>query len=266
MNLYQTPTDACINVHRDIVNHGDTARPRGMEIREQLGYTFKITEPWRIPVNIHNRGLNHNIGIIEALNLLGQTSTPEKLVDTAPVFERYLDSGSLHGAYGPRIHGRLHDLVQQIEHDTDTRQAVLTIYNSAQDLNRVKNDIPCTIALQYFIRDNRLHAHTMMRSNDAHLGLPYDLFQFITLQAAIAAHFDIGIGGYTHTAGSMHVYQQHYEHSREWRNLDTHANTTPGLFNTMPIADTSQRARAILNQQPIANPSRHEQWMINKLT
>ena len=264
MNLYKTPTDACINVYRDIQRNGTTSQPRGMEIRETLGYTFKITMPWQLPVNIHDRKLNHGIGIIEALNLVGQTSTPEKLVDTAPVFERYIDTSVLHGAYGPRIHGHLHDLVQQIERDNDTRQAVLTIYNSAQDLNRVKNDIPCTIALQYFIRDNRLHAHTMMRSNDVYLGLPYDLYQFITMQAAIAAHFDIEIGEYTHTAGSMHLYKQHYDQDEHWRNLDTQQKPAV-LYPHRHIAETSQRARQILNQQPVTNPSLHEQWMINKL-
>jgi hypothetical protein len=54
----------------------------------------------------------------------------------------------------------------------------------------------------------RLNVRTTMRSNDAWLGLPYDLFQFTQLQLTICNVMGYDPGTYTHTAWSMHLYQE----------------------------------------------------------
>ena len=266
MHTFQTPSDACVTLLNHTIKNGVIHAPRNQTIKETLGLTFRVEQPFHLPINMHgNRNLNHLIGIVEALNLLGQTSTPELLAAATSMFNRYMDSDVLHGAYGPRVHGLLDDAVKQIEQDRDTRQAVINIYNSRQDLHKNKRDIPCTIALQYFVRNDQLHAHTYMRSNDLYLGLPYDLFQFISLQDAIAGHFDIPIGHYTHTVGSAHVYEQHWQHVDRFTPGWTDPMQPTYLYNPAPIGKTSQRARAILNKQPIDEPSPFEKFMIDQL-
>ena len=266
MHIFETPSDACVTLLNHTIKNGVQHAPRNQLIKETLGLHFRIEQPYHLPVTIHaGRNLNHAIGTVEALNLLGQTTTPELLASATSVFNRYMNQNVLHGAYGPRVHGLLDDAVQQIEKDRDTRQAVIQIYNSRQDLNRDKNDIPCTIALQYFLRNDQLHAHTYMRSNDLYLGLPYDLFQFISLQDAIAGHFDTPIGHYTHTVGSAHVYQQHWQHVDQYTPKWTDPGHPTYLYDPRPIGETSQRARAILNKQPVDNPSWFETFMVEQL-
>lgn len=52
---------------------------------------------------------------------------------------------------------------------------------------------------------------TYMRSNDAWLGFPYDVFNFTMIQNYVAAALDVAIGRYFHMVGSMHVYEEHYD-------------------------------------------------------
>jgi thymidylate synthase len=106
--------------------------------------------------------------------------------------------------------------------DPDSRRAVLIIAAPADFVfGEDSKDVPCTLSLQFFVRDNRLHLHTHMRSNDAFWGLTYDLFSFTLLQECMmlelrAAGMDkLQLGSYTHTAGSLHIYERHFQQSAE---------------------------------------------------
>jgi hypothetical protein len=98
-------------------------------------------------------------------------------------------------------------------------------------------DIPCTLDWQFLVRDNRLHMGVAMRSNDAWLGFPYDVFAFTCFQRVVAAHLGVDVGLYHHhVIGSMHLYARdeegarhaikmrelpHFEHSHSWHLDDT---------------------------------------------
>ena len=49
---------------------------------------------------------------------------------------------------------------------------------------------------------------TYMRSNDAYVGLPHDIFAFTMLQELIARSIDAELGSYHHMAGSLHLYDK----------------------------------------------------------
>jgi thymidylate synthase len=61
------------------------------------------------------------------------------------------------------------------------------------------------------VRDARLHLIGTMRSNDAYLGLPHDVFAFTMLQEIVARAVGVELGEYIHFAGSLHLYAEHYE-------------------------------------------------------
>ena len=61
-----------------------------------------------------------------------------------------------------------------------------------------------------------------MRSQDVVFGMPYDIFTFSTLayhmQMLLWTHYDIGVrlGRLYVRAGSMHIYERHYEDAQAW--------------------------------------------------
>jgi thymidylate synthase len=107
--------------------------------------------------------------------------------------------------------------------DPDSRRAVLLINEPADEVLAVttgSKDVPCTLSLQFFIRENKLHLHVHMRSNDAVWGLTNDLFSFTLFQECMLLDLQetypdkfgsLELGSYYHTAGSLHIYERHFE-------------------------------------------------------
>jgi hypothetical protein len=129
----------------------------------------------------------------------------------AKSYAKYADeNGKVRGAYGPRLMGQLYDCVQMLKRDRRSRQAVVAIWNKhdVEDANGGQSHVPCTLSLQFLLRDEQLHCVGTMRSNDAWLGFPYDVFAFTCVQRLVASALDASVGWYKHQVGSMHAYER----------------------------------------------------------
>lgn len=127
-------------------------------------------------------------------------------------YDKFSDDGQhVYGAYGPRIFkmrgkvNQIENVIKLLKRKRSSRQAVIQIFN-AEDIVRPHNDIPCTCTIQFFVRRDGLHMVTHMRSNDAFLGLPHDIFAFTLLQEIVARSLRIRLGSYRHLVGSLHLY------------------------------------------------------------
>lgn len=121
------------------------------------------------------------------------------------------DKKTVHGAYGPRLFGgghknQVHNVIKLLKEKPDSRQAVIQLFDSA-DIAKVYKDVPCTCTLQFLIRRNKLHLIASMRSNDAFVGLPHDIFAFTLLQEIVARSVGVELGQYKHAVGSLHLYE-----------------------------------------------------------
>ena len=56
-----------------------------------------------------------------------------------------------------------------------------------------------------------------MRSNDAFVGLPHDIFVFTMLQEIIARRVGIAMGSYTHFVTSMHLYLDDFDKAVQFK-------------------------------------------------
>lgn len=195
-----------------VMKRGAIRETRNEATRELLDVSMRITRPLSaLNMGIDDRGLVMGIGYVEGLMLVGQCSVPEWLADRWSVFETWVDDGVLTGSYGVRAHGAVRHVVSELKRSPMTRRAVLTINNTHRDLAAPSSDVPCTLSLQFLLRDGELHMIATMRSNDLWLGLPYDMIMFVMLQAAIARELRVRVGRYVHHAGSAHVYRKHWE-------------------------------------------------------
>lgn len=95
---------------------------------------------------------------------------------------------------------------QLLLNNSESRQAVIHIKEARNLIDSPTKDVNCTIALQFFVRNNKLDMVVTMRSNDIWLGLPYDLFNFTCMQIQMAMELGVEIGTYYHNAGSLHMY------------------------------------------------------------
>lgn len=94
-----------------------------------------------------------------------------------------------------------------LQDNSNSRQAIIHIKEARNLIDNPTKDLNCTIALQFFLRNNKLDLIATMRSNDVWLGLPYDLFNFTCMQIQMAMELNVDIGAYYHNAGSLHLYK-----------------------------------------------------------
>lgn len=199
-----------------IISEGEYVAPRGMETKEIL-HTNNITVDMRRPVvTSKERRLSYKFMAAEALWMVHGRNDLESLTKFVPRMSDFSDNGQiLAGAYGPRISGQIGYVVGCLAKDLDTRQAALTIWTPNPEPSK---DIPCTVAMTFSVRKGRLYQHAFMRSSDAWLGIPYDIFSFtmvglyvLTLLNYKLPGYDIRPGALTISMTSSHIYMRNVD-------------------------------------------------------
>lgn len=195
------------HVVRWVRDNGLPASPRGVGTREILGATVVIQNPTlALPLGV-GRGVSTQVAAVETLQLIGGFTDPVLTCKASDAFEKVKDGGAFHGAYGPRAAAQFPRIIDRLKADPHSRRAVVTIWDPVQDLFREGlHDYPCTVTLEYTIRENRLIAQTHMRSNDVWLGLAYDAFVFTQVQLTLCHILGVEPGVYIHHASSLHLY------------------------------------------------------------
>lgn len=133
-----------------------------------------------------------------------------------PRYRDYSDDGkTIYGAYGPRLFSlngsidQVQNVIETLRASNSSRRAVIQLFRGEDlddNLQSRREDLPCTCTLQFTVRNHQLNLMVMMRSNDAFMGLPHDVFAFTMLQELIARTLGVEVGPYKHAVGSLHLY------------------------------------------------------------
>lgn len=190
---------------------GENVIVRGMPTIELRHVTIVIEDPADCLMTNVGRNMNLRLAALEALQLISGQQYPELARKVAPNMAQFMDGGSFHGAYGPRLRYQLQKIAQMLVDDPTTRQAVATVWDPSYDGNGGTRDTPCTVYLSFMVRQDKLIMHTHMRSNDVWWGWTYDVAQFCSLQICMAAAVGRDVGEYVHYADSFHLYDRDLE-------------------------------------------------------
>jgi thymidylate synthase len=260
--------------------------PRGMKIRENLFTSFAITNPRDRLLYIPDRKFSLQYVMAEILWYLSGNNETAWISNYSSFWKDISDDGvTANSAYGARIYKahpyqngsafmphperegyvQRNDMPQgwtqwkfvkeELTKDPDSRRAVIHI-RQPQDSYLAKKDVPCTLNLQFFIRDKKLHMIVQMRSNDLILGTALDVPAFTFMQELMALELGLDVGTYYHTSNSMHVYERHYDMCEKILNADTTLASTamPALKEAPPIdklMDLERRARLATKSQEL---------------
>ncbi len=249
-----------------VIKKGVTRSPRG-RLTLDAGFTvIELSSPLdALPLGC-GRALNTNIAAAEAVQLVGAFSRPDLLTQAAPgKFEQFMNGDGFHGSYGDRIRQQVVYAVEKLHGDPLTRRAVATLWHAELDNIENMNDYPCTLALQFQLEGDALCMNTVMRSNDAWLGLPYDMFQFTQLQCSVANSLGAGLGWYRHTAMSLHLYSEHVVRAERIHESDRSPDTAivQGFgrhFQQDPFPAVMRRARRTTTLVVNMEETPSEQW------
>tara|TARA_B100001123_G_scaffold342540_1_gene388692 strand:+ start:15704 stop:16705 length:1002 start_codon:yes stop_codon:yes gene_type:complete len=227
MNVYDNFTQCYLGLIDQVYNTPDfISSPRGQLVKEKLAVKFQINDPRsRIPYTAARKFSLHYM-VAELLWYLSGEDSTEWISNYSSFWRKISDNGkTANSAYGARIF-KTHDriaggqlvqwdyVVNELRKDNDSRRAVIHI-RSPWDSTHAKLDVPCTLALQFFIRDNKLHLVVNMRSSDIILGIAYDIPAFTFMQELMAVQLGVGLGTYTHISNSLHIYERHFNMAEE---------------------------------------------------
>lgn len=264
-------------VLRRIFQSGERRSPRGIPTLDMGFASIVLLDATRgLPLGI-GRNLNPAIGAVEAIQLIAGSSNPELVLRLAPQMLRYTDSTEYDdttrmfwGAYGERIKLQVYAQIRKLLTDPSTRQAVITLWDPWLDNVDDKNDYPCTIALQFSIHSSLLDMNVIMRSSDAWLGLPYDVFQFTQLQQSVAYALNTTPGIYRHTTFSLHLYEhdmpvasdlidEFSPHTAYEKYNEVFQPASIGLPG-QSFVDIMRRAQRIIDNEEINDETPSERW------
>lgn len=203
--------DLLARVYKQLMKRGTRIVPTKGPAREIYGVLLKLSSPRVRLSRTESRGILFSC-LGELLWTLAGSNALDFIEHYIPEYRKFSDDDlTIFGAYGPRMFGRrpndqLARVISLLRSKPDSRQAVVQLFDRSDTL-KLHKDIPCTCTLQFAIRDKRLHMLTSMRSNDAWLGLPHDVFAFTMIQELVARSLGIELGEYRHAVGSLHLYE-----------------------------------------------------------
>lgn len=204
MNILKSATQAWIAQVTKVVNDGQECN----DTLELLSSSLSFDMNYPIVAN-DKRNPNYGFMFEEARYIITGQSDVRVLQKYIKKFDQYADLYPFQqGAYGPMFIEQLRYVVETLLESETSRQAVMTIWRQNP---RKSKDIPCTLSLQFFIRDDKLHTVVNMRSSDVFTGLIYDMFCFTAMSAVVLSYLDMAdvkLGTCHIHAGSSHLYKK----------------------------------------------------------
>ena len=216
MKKYENLHDCFQSKLQDITYDGNSVMSNNSSQTELLFQSMEISDPTKLSINHPSRKFSPIYSVLEFLWYLSGHRKTNNIGKCANIWLKIQDEQKeVESNYGTYILGEQWDwILRELENDKDSRRCTIVIH---QPHHKTKNskDLPCTQYLQFFIRDNKLHLGVNMRSNDIIFGFCNDIFNFALFQQLMLNELrtiypDLKLGSYHHHAGSLHLYEQHY--------------------------------------------------------
>lgn len=210
-------------------NFQDASKPK--KTKELLHVMMSVQYPMQRLV--FARPINPAFAVAEVIWILSGANDLAFVEFWNPRMKTWATGDSFWGAYGARLgssvcedehldtnqpHSSSDQLLSAyhtLSNNPDSRQVVLNIYNHNVDnsIDGTPNnpDIPCNLVADLKVRDGKLYWMQTMRSNDLLWGTPYNFMQWMSIQEIVAGWLGLGLGKFTLSVSSLHVYDHHYK-------------------------------------------------------
>lgn len=212
--------------------NGSLQKSERGDTREMLGAHLVLTNPLD-RIDTHQwRKMNFPFAIGEWLAMMHGYDGIDFFTKFIKSYDQYSsDHMHLDGAYGLRIRNGstsasdIDAVIDKLKDKPESRRAVLSIYNGTDLYGAGGLNTPCTLSIQFLLRQDKLNMIVNMRSNDLDYGLTNDIVVFTMLHEYVANKLGAQAGFYHHMVGSLHYYtdirarfeaQQAASHEGRW--------------------------------------------------
>ncbi len=235
-------------VYKKLLKTKNRASPSRGKILEETGVLLELKNPRARLSRTESRG-NVFSRLGELLWYLSGKNDLEFISYYLPSYKKDSeDNKTIYGGYGPRIfntrgQNQIDNVLRILEEKHNSRRAVIQLFDS-DDLATPHKEIPCTCTVQFLIRKNKLDMFTHMRSNDAYIGLPHDVFCFTMLQEILARSLSVELGTYKHSVVSLHLYEKNIGGANQY--LEEGWQSSKISMPVMPTGDPWEAIKVVL--------------------
>lgn len=239
MRIYSSILDAVKETERELFEMGidnhaptvqdlDVSKNSNYDSKELIGYGYSITE-----FEDKNKIFDFFFEEPEASKVLRYSGNEltERLshIPLNPgkswmyredYWKRFLHDGKFSYTYSERMHFQLYRIIEEMETNPSSRQCVVTIYDSHEDLENLggKKRIPCSMYYHFLVRNisgkNRLQLIYTMRSCDFYTHFPVDVWIAVTLGLGVGNAVNAPLYSFTHFISSLHAFRKDFEKRR----------------------------------------------------
>ena len=186
---------------------------------ELLNQSITIDDVCQINIYNPKRKFNVRYALLEFMWYLSMDPKVRNIGKAASIWKDIADSnGVVHSNYGVCLHRGWNRVVDELVRFPESRRAVIAL--NQPDVDYGMKDVPCTMFVQFFIRDGKLHMIWNMRSSDFAFGFCNDvavgmLFMQM-MRNELQRHKEccgmqrLELGSFTYNATSLHCYEPHW--------------------------------------------------------
>ncbi len=120
------------------------------------------------------------------------------------LFDYPVGAEEIHGDGDGKGIDQVEYIVEKLKTEPNSRRAEAITWFPVKDTESANP--PCLQRMQCFVRDELLNMHVEFRSNDMLSALGANMYALVHLQKTIADRLGAGIGWYSHTSVSAHIY------------------------------------------------------------
>jgi thymidylate synthase len=196
---------------------------RGGKVREVRGLAvLEVRAPYRRLSVLAGRQGNPWVSLCEFPWIIAGRSDVAWVGNYLPRAADFSDDGlTWRAGYGPRMRAwpvegysgldQLSAVVERLEEDPFSRQAVISLWDPDTDNQNGSRDYPCSNWLHFQVKDGALDLTVTMRSNDLIWGYSgVNAVNFTLIQELVATLLGVQLGVYRHVCDNMHVYERHF--------------------------------------------------------
>jgi len=205
------------SMYQRLKDHGKLVTPRGQKTLE-IENALTVFEPYERFANFPSRKLSLSYIKDEILWYLRGDLYDLSICDKAKIWQNCVTDGKLNSNYGHAIfkQKQLDYVVECLKKDPDSRRAIIVIL-AQPHLYLENKDVPCTLSLNFRLREDKLNCTVHMRSSDAIFGYGNDVPFFSLVQEFVLAGINFlrskeyEMGTLTVFSESLHVYEKHFD-------------------------------------------------------
>ena len=208
--IYKNATDAFELLFSDINTNGESFAGT----KAKFNVSFTLMDPSDKVITTPERKFNLDYAEYEWLWYLKGDRDAKQISEKAKIWKQMMVPGTTNvvSNYGYfwNYNDQLKRVINELKTNPETRKAIIVHY-LLHELEMYKYDTPCNVALNFYIRNERLHLTIFARSIDLWFGFGNDQYCFAKLMEKISLETNYKIGHMNWHITNLHIYPRHYD-------------------------------------------------------